>query len=79
MGADPARKRAGKKTKTGMSESQLREFAAKYARGGEVLDQFPRFSPAKAKMPWTRPQSNQMFKLGYRTLGTYERLSGRPR
>ena len=28
MGADLARKRAGKKTRTGMSEVQLREFAA---------------------------------------------------
>lgn len=28
MGADLARKRAGKKTRTGMSERQLREFAA---------------------------------------------------
>lgn len=27
MGADLARKRAGEKTKTGMSESQLRDFA----------------------------------------------------
>ena len=29
MGADLARKRAGKRTKTGMSEKQLREFASK--------------------------------------------------
>lgn len=29
MGADLARKRAGKKTKTGMSEKQLKEFAKK--------------------------------------------------
>jgi hypothetical protein len=29
MGADLARKRAGKKTKTGMSEKQLRDFAKK--------------------------------------------------
>lgn len=29
MGADLARKRAGKETKTGMSEDQLREFAKK--------------------------------------------------
>ena len=29
MGADLARKRAGKKTATGMSERQLAEFAAK--------------------------------------------------
>lgn len=29
MGAELARKRSGKKTKTGMSESQLREFARK--------------------------------------------------
>lgn len=33
-GADLARKRAGKKTKTGMSESQLRDFARK--RGGKA-------------------------------------------
>ena len=29
MGADLARKREGKKTKTGMTEKQLREFAKK--------------------------------------------------
>ena len=29
MGADLARKRAGKKTRTGMSESQLQDFAKK--------------------------------------------------
>lgn len=29
MGSELARKRAGKKTKTGMSESQLRDFAKK--------------------------------------------------
>ncbi len=29
MGAELARKRAGKKTKTGMSEKQLRKFAKK--------------------------------------------------
>lgn len=29
MGAELARKRAGKKTKTGMSESQLRDYARK--------------------------------------------------
>jgi len=29
MGAELARKRAGKKTRTGMSEKQLREFAGK--------------------------------------------------
>ena len=29
MGADLARKRAGKKTKTGMSEKQLKDFARK--------------------------------------------------
>jgi len=29
MGADLARKRAGKKTRTGMSEKKLREFAKK--------------------------------------------------
>ncbi len=33
MGADLARKRAGKKTKTGMSEQQLREYAQKRRRG----------------------------------------------
>jgi hypothetical protein len=33
MGADLARKRAGKKTVTGMSEKQLTEFATK-PRGG---------------------------------------------
>jgi hypothetical protein len=29
MGSELARKRAGKKTRTGMSESQLRDFAKK--------------------------------------------------
>ncbi len=29
MGAELSRKRAGKKTRTGMSEKQLREFASK--------------------------------------------------
>ena len=33
MGADLGRKRAGKKTQTGMSESQLRDFAKK-PKGG---------------------------------------------
>jgi len=33
MGAELARKRAGKKTQTGMSEQQLREFARK-PKGG---------------------------------------------
>lgn len=33
MGADLARKRAGKKTKTGMTEAQLREFAATPQKG----------------------------------------------
>jgi hypothetical protein len=32
MGAELARKRAGKKTKTGMSEKQLEEFASKPKR-----------------------------------------------
>ena len=35
MGADLARKRAGKKTKTGMSETQLRHFA-----GNPVMKRF---------------------------------------
>ena len=33
MGADLARKRAGKKTRTGMSEKKLREHARKPERG----------------------------------------------
>lgn len=32
MGAELGRKRAGKKTKTGMSEAQLEEYAAKKKR-----------------------------------------------
>jgi hypothetical protein len=32
MGAELSRKRAGKKTKTGMSEKQLEEFASKDAK-----------------------------------------------
>lgn len=34
MGAELARKRKGKKTKTGMSESQLSDFARKKKSGG---------------------------------------------
>jgi hypothetical protein len=33
MGADYARAKAGKKTKTGMSKSQLRDFAATKTKG----------------------------------------------
>lgn len=33
MGADLARKRAGKKTRTGMSEKQLEEFASTKRKG----------------------------------------------
>ena len=33
MGAELARKRAGKKTRTGMSEKQLREFASTKRKG----------------------------------------------
>jgi Protein of unknwon function (DUF3008) len=33
MGADLARKRAGKKTKTGMSEKQLEDFASTKRKG----------------------------------------------
>ncbi len=33
MGADLARKRAGKKTRTGMSESQLSDFAGTKRKG----------------------------------------------
>ena len=33
MGAELARKRAGKKTRTGMSERQLREFASTRRKG----------------------------------------------
>jgi hypothetical protein len=34
MGAELARKRAGKKTKTGMSEAQLEEYASKKKKKG---------------------------------------------
>ena len=37
MGADLARKRAGKKTRTGMSESQLREFAKKVKSHSKIM------------------------------------------
>jgi len=52
MGADLARKRAGKQTQTGMSESQLEDFARKPK--GKRLPQ--RSSPAKdsGKEPWER-------------------------
>jgi uncharacterized protein DUF3008 len=33
MGAELARKRAGKKTKTGMSEKQLKDFASTARKG----------------------------------------------
>ena len=36
MGAELARKRAGKKTKTGMSEAELKEAAA--VKGGKLPD-----------------------------------------
>ena len=38
MGAELARKRAGEKTQTGMSESQLEDFArkTKYAKAGKA-------------------------------------------
>lgn len=39
MAADLARKRAGKKTRTGMSEQQLREFAQK-SKGDKRKPQF---------------------------------------
>ena len=38
MGAELARKRAGKKTKTGMSETRLQHFARK--RGSHALKRF---------------------------------------
>lgn len=37
MGAELARKRAGKKTQTGMSESQLRDFAKKPKRKKRIV------------------------------------------
>lgn len=37
MGAELARKRAGKKTRTGMSESQLRDFAKKPHGGFQAV------------------------------------------
>jgi len=37
MGMDLARKRKGKKTRTGMSETQLREFARKVKSGAKVM------------------------------------------
>ena len=36
MGAELARKRAGKKTQTGMSEKQLEEFAPKKKKREEI-------------------------------------------
>jgi hypothetical protein len=38
MGAELARKRAGKKTKTGMSEEELEEFARKKKRKKKRTD-----------------------------------------
>jgi len=38
MGAELARKRAGKKTQTGMSENQLREFAGSVSQHGSLND-----------------------------------------
>lgn len=37
MGAELGRKRAGKRTKTGMSTGQLREFASKVESNKKVL------------------------------------------
>ena len=43
MGAELARKRAGKKTQTGMSEKQLEEFAFKKKKGGSKEAAIDRF------------------------------------
>jgi len=37
MGAELNRKRKGKKTRTGMSETQLREFASKVKSNGKIM------------------------------------------
>lgn len=37
MGAELARKRSGQKTKTGMNEKQLKEFASKVKTGKKVF------------------------------------------
>lgn len=47
MGAELARKRAGKSTETGMSETQLREFASKPLRRKRKKKGNPGFSMPK--------------------------------
>lgn len=47
MGAELARKRAGKGTETGMSETQLREFASKPLRRKRKKKGNPGFSMPK--------------------------------
>jgi len=52
MGAELARKRAGKKTQTGMSEQQLEDFARKKApAAGRVLAKGPVGRQAGPKKP----------------------------
>jgi len=52
MGADLARAKAGKKTKTGMSQDQLEDFAATKRTGLPVTKaaKAPKGAPAKTKL-----------------------------
>lgn len=50
MGMELAKKRAGKKTKTGMSEKQLKEFAATKTKGLPAHAK-PKKKKAKRKLP----------------------------
>lgn len=53
MGAELARKRAGHKTKTGMSEAQLRD----YAKGERVAKKKPAKKKSSKKLPpWITEQ-----------------------
>jgi len=59
MGAELARKRAGKKTQTGMSEAQLEDFARKKApAGGRVMMPPVRGRQAGPKKPPKPPMSS---------------------
>jgi 1,4-alpha-glucan branching enzyme len=54
MGAELARKREGKKTKTGMSEKKLEEFASKGAKKG--LDRLVRLRAVAGIIDNPRPE-----------------------
>lgn len=62
MGSELARKRAGKKTRTGMSEGQLRDYASKPRKGGA-------HGVVKRRPYGSGPFSDAEIKQGFRKLG----------